>query len=294
MTLIPGTRLGPYEIQTPIAAGGMGEVYKALDTRLDRVVAVKILLTPVADDPEFRARFEREARAISQLQHPHICTLHDIGSHEGTDYLVLEHLEGQTLADRITRGPVPLAEALTIASQVTDALDKAHRLGIIHRDLKPGNVMLTRSGAKLLDFGLAKTVAGPAPGATDLTAAATRGPVLSPDGRFLAYAALVDGDQALVVRDMTTGETRPVPDSFGSNTVFFSTDSRSLGFSSAMSLQRMTLSGGAPITVVDGLSTNLRGAAWGDDGYIYYTPFFSSGLFRVAAAGGSSAPAVSP
>jgi Tol biopolymer transport system component/tRNA A-37 threonylcarbamoyl transferase component Bud32 len=166
MSLAPGTRLGSYEIIAPLGAGGMGEVYKARDTRLDRTVALKVLAQSLADDPQFRDRFEREARAISQLTHPHICTLYDIGQappvaagQPATDYLVLEYLEGETLAARIGRGPIKAEEALRIAIEVCEALERAHRAGILHRDLKPGNVMLTRSGAKLLDFGLAKTAA---------------------------------------------------------------------------------------------------------------------------------------
>ena len=156
MSLAPDTRLGPYLIQTPLGAGGMGEVYRARDTRLDRTVAIKTLLADVSDDPDRRSRFEREARAVAALTHPHICTLHDIGRHESIDYLVMELLEGETLASRLARGPMPMPELLTVATQIASALAAAHRLGIIHRDLKPANVMLTRSGAKLLDFGLAK------------------------------------------------------------------------------------------------------------------------------------------
>jgi len=154
MSMTAGTRL--YEIQTPIGAGGMGEVFKARDTRLDRTVAIKILPAALASDPQFRERFEREARTISQLDSPNICALYDVGVEQGTSYLVMQYLEGETLAARLTKGPVPITEALTIAIQISSALDKAHRAGIVHRDLKPGNVMLTRSGAKLLDFGLAK------------------------------------------------------------------------------------------------------------------------------------------
>ena len=156
MPLGLGSRLGPYEIQSALGTGGMGEVYKAKDTRLDRAVAIKVLPAHVSADPALRERFEREARTIAALNHPHICTLHDVGRHEGTDYLVLEYLDGQTLADRLTKGALPPDQALTIAIQIADALDKAHRAGIVHRDLKPGNIMLTKSGAKLLDFGLAK------------------------------------------------------------------------------------------------------------------------------------------
>jgi serine/threonine protein kinase len=152
----PGSRLGPYEIIGPIGSGGMGEVYKARDTRLGRTVAVKVLPGSVATDPERRRRFEQEARAASALNHPHICVLYDIGSDAGTDFLVMEYLEGQSLAERLVKGPLPLEQVLQVGTQIAGALDRAHRQGIIHRDLKPGNVMLTRSGAKLLDFGLAK------------------------------------------------------------------------------------------------------------------------------------------
>jgi eukaryotic-like serine/threonine-protein kinase len=156
MPLTVGARLGPYEILGALGAGGMGEVYRARDTRLDRIVAVKVLSEELAADPQFRARFELEARAISQLAHPNICTLHDVGVERGTAFLVMEHLEGETMADRLARGPLALADALPIAMQIAGALDRAHRAGIVHRDLKPGNVFLTKGGAKLLDFGLAK------------------------------------------------------------------------------------------------------------------------------------------
>ncbi len=170
MTFSSGTRLGPYEIVSLLGVGGMGEVYKARDTRLDREVAVKVLLPGDDASEEMRQRFEREARAISQLSHPHICTLHDVGSHEGTAYLVMEYLEGETLASRIAKGPLALDRLLPIGIQVAEALDRAHRQGIVHRDLKPGNVMLTKSGVKLLDFGLARTLVpqGLGSGATSL------------------------------------------------------------------------------------------------------------------------------
>jgi eukaryotic-like serine/threonine-protein kinase len=156
MTLVPGTKLGPYEIVAAIGAGGMGEVYRAQDTRLDRTVAVKILTQGLTNTPEVRLRFEREARAVSKFNHPHICALYDVGNQDGIEYLVMEYLQGDTLAARIERGPLPITDLLRYASQIADALDKAHRQGIVHRDLKPGNVMLTKAGAKLLDFGLAK------------------------------------------------------------------------------------------------------------------------------------------
>jgi Tol biopolymer transport system component len=156
VTLTAGTLLGPYEISAQIGVGGMGEVYKARDTRLDRTVAIKVLPSEVAGDPERRSRFEREARAVAALDHPHICGIYDVGSVNGTHFLVMPHLEGQTLAARLEKGPLPFEQALEIATEIADALDKAHRQGIVHRDLKPANIMLTKMGSKLLDFGLAK------------------------------------------------------------------------------------------------------------------------------------------
>ncbi len=170
MTLATGARLGPYEILVPLGAGGMGEVYLARDTRLERTVAVKVLPARFAASPELRQRFEREARAVAALSHPHICALYDVGSQEGIDYLVMEYLEGETLAARLEKGPLPLEQALRYAIQVADALAQAHRQGVFHRDLKPGNIMLTKTGAKLLDFGLAKLGAeGPGPGVGERT-----------------------------------------------------------------------------------------------------------------------------
>jgi eukaryotic-like serine/threonine-protein kinase len=184
MPLEAGARLGPYEIVAPIGAGGMGEVYRARDTRLDRTVAIKVLPESLTADPQLRERFDREARAISSLNHPHICTLHDVGHQEGVDFLVLEHLEGETLAQRIARSPVPTAEALAIAVDIGDALATAHRAGVIHRDLKPANVMLTKAGAKLLDFGLAKNAA-PAIATSGLSMAPTTPPNLTAQGTIL-------------------------------------------------------------------------------------------------------------
>ena len=156
MNLAEGVRLGPYEVLAPIGAGGMGEVYRARDTRLDRSVAVKVLAGHMAVSAEVRQRFEREARAISSLSHPHICTLYDVGREGDVDFLVMELLEGQSLAQRLEQGPLPMDEVLRLGIQIADALEKAHASGIVHRDLKPGNVMLTERGVKLLDFGLAK------------------------------------------------------------------------------------------------------------------------------------------
>ena len=156
MALTSGTKLGPYEIQAPLGAGGMGEVYRARDLRLDREVAIKVLPANLSSDASLKQRLEREAKAISKLSHPHICTLHDIGHQDGVDFLVMEYLEGETLEKRLNRGPLPPEQALRYAAQIADALAKAHKLGITHRDLKPANVMLTKSGGKLMDFGLAK------------------------------------------------------------------------------------------------------------------------------------------
>jgi eukaryotic-like serine/threonine-protein kinase len=156
MALTSGTRLGPYEIESLLGAGGMGEVYRARDTRLERTVAIKVLNAQPVASAELRARFEREAKVISQLQHPNICVLHDVGNEGPIDYLVMEFLQGESLAERLRKGPLPPEQILTIAIEIADALEKAHRAGVVHRDLKPGNVMLTKSGAKLLDFGLAK------------------------------------------------------------------------------------------------------------------------------------------
>ncbi len=172
MRFASGTRLGPYEINTQIGAGGMGEVWKARDTRLDRNVAIKVLPDTLVDNPKLRARFDREARTISQLNHPNICSIYDVGHESGVDYLVMELLDGETLAARVGRGALPLTDVVRIGAQIGDALAAAHRAGIIHRDLKPGNIMLTKSGAKLLDFGLAKS-AEPISGDTNDPLAAT-------------------------------------------------------------------------------------------------------------------------
>src|SRR5580692_1305009 len=169
MALASGSKLGPYEILSMRGAGGMGEVYRARDTRLDRSVAVKILPSHLSEDPEAKQRFDREARTISSLNHPNICTLHDVGHQEGIDYLVMEYLEGQTLADRLGKGLLPIDQVLKYGADICDGLDKAHRSGVVHRDLKPGNVMLTKTGAKLMDFGLAKEAVASATAASGLS-----------------------------------------------------------------------------------------------------------------------------
>ncbi len=198
MALSPGTRLGPYEIVAPIGAGGMGEVYRANDTRLDRTVAIKVLPAHLASDPDFRARLDREARAISALSHPHICTLYDVGHQDGVDFLVMEHLEGETLAARLKKGALPAEQVLRWGIEIAGALDRAHRAGIVHRDLKPANVMITKSGVKLLDFGLAKVRAGGAGGAGGAGApppisGLTSLPTQSPGDRTLTEAGTILG-----------------------------------------------------------------------------------------------------
>jgi Tol biopolymer transport system component len=193
MPLATGTRFGPYEIVAPLGAGGMGEVYSARDTRLDRTVAIKILPLHRSDQAEARERFEREARAIAALNHPNICQLYDVGSQDAVNYLVLEYLQGETLADRLARGPLPLSDLVRYALEVTDALDAAHRRGIVHRDLKPGNIFLTAHGAcKVLDFGLAKLVHEETPD----VAAETISAALTTDGTAVGTMAYMSPEQA--------------------------------------------------------------------------------------------------
>ncbi len=196
MSLTSGTKLGPYEILTPLGAGGMGEVYRAKDTRLDRTVAIKVLPSHHSADPELKRRFDREAKAISALSHPNICTLFDVGSQDGVDYLVMECLEGQTLADRLAKGPLPLDQVLKIGAEIAEALENAHRQGIIHRDLKPGNVMLTKSGAKLMDFGLAKP---------ELAIAASTKSPLTPSTPTMNLASLTSAASPLTQKGSIVG-----------------------------------------------------------------------------------------
>jgi serine/threonine protein kinase len=194
MALSAGIRLGPYELVAPVGAGGMGEVYRANDTRLDRTVAVKVLPAHLSSSPESRQRFEREARTISQLSHPHICALYDVGHQDGIQFLVMEYLEGETLSERLLKGALPFEQVLRFGIEIADALDKAHRQGIVHRDLKPGNVMLTKSGVKLLDFGLAKALA-PASSALDLTALPTQAAPVTREGTILGTVQYMAPEQ---------------------------------------------------------------------------------------------------
>lgn len=194
MALASGTYLGPYEIQSPLGAGGMGEVYRARDTRLDRTVAIKILPAHLSNDPVRKQRFEREAKMISSLNHPNICVLHDVGHQNGIDYLVMECVEGETLAKRLEKGPMPLDQILKFGAQVADGLDKAHRSGVVHRDLKPGNIMLTPTGTKLLDFGLAKPAVPPTTGAT-LTATVTPTTPVTQEGAIVGTFQYMSPEQ---------------------------------------------------------------------------------------------------
>ncbi|HEU5336131.1 MAG TPA: protein kinase [Terriglobales bacterium] len=196
MALISGTKLGPYEIQAPLGAGGMGEVYRARDTRLGRNVAIKILPTRLSADPEAKQRFDREARAISSLNHPNICTLYDVGHQDGTDYLVMESLEGETLEERLRMGPAPLEHVLAIGMEICEALEYAHERGIVHRDLKPANVKITPEGAvKLLDFGLATALEGEVASA-DIASSPTLTRMATRDGIILGTAAYMSPEQA--------------------------------------------------------------------------------------------------
>jgi serine/threonine protein kinase/Tol biopolymer transport system component len=201
MALTSGTKLGPYEILSPLGAGGMGEVYRAKDTRLDRTVAIKVLPAHLSSSPELKQRMEREAKAISALQHANICTLHDIGSQDGTDFLVMEYLEGQTLADRLAKGPLPFDQVLKIATEIAQALEKAHQQGIIHRDLKPANIMLTKAGAKLMDFGLAK----PGLGKPELSIAAQTMGAFTPSTPTMNLASLTSAASPLTQKGSIVG-----------------------------------------------------------------------------------------
>jgi eukaryotic-like serine/threonine-protein kinase len=194
MPLASGTHLGPYEITAPLGAGGMGEVYRARDTRLERTVAIKILPEQLSNDPVRKQRFEREAKTISNLNHPHICVLYDVGHQDGIDYLVMECVEGETLGKRLEKGALPLEQVLKFGTQIADALDKAHRSGVVHRDLKPGNIMLTPTGAKLLDFGLAKPAAPMASVAT-LTAAVTQSSPMTEQGAIVGTFQYMSPEQ---------------------------------------------------------------------------------------------------
>jgi Tol biopolymer transport system component/predicted Ser/Thr protein kinase len=470
MAILPGTRLGPYEILSAIGAGGMGEVYRARDTRLDRIVAIKVLPAHLADRSELRERFEREAHTIASLNHPHICTLFDIGQQDGIDFLVMEYLEGETLAQRLLKGPLALEQVLQYAIEIADALDKAHRKGITHRDLKPGNVMLTKTGTKLLDFGLAKLRqdAAPATPLSELPTASdpitaqgsivgtlqymapeqleggevdarsdifafgavvyematgkrafegksqasvigavmhsdpppisslqpmtppaldrvvrkclakepekrwqaasdicdelkwiaeggSQGPslsidsaaragvprrralilgvgtlllgaalasimvwtikpsspkpvvrlavtlppdqqlavdypdlALSPDGTQLAYVALRGGVRQIYLRSLDSLEARPVPGTEGANNPFFSPDGRWLGFATNTKLAKISVSGGAPVTLANVAA--LRGAAWSSNGIIAFSSNVAGGLQQISDAGGSPQP----
>src|SRR6266851_7145555 len=215
MPLAAGTRLGPYEILSPAGAGGMGEVYRARDTRLGRIVAIKVLPSAMAQNVELRRRFEQEARSISKLSHPHICTLYDIGDHDGTVFLVLEYLEGETLDHRLRRGPLPSNQVVQYALQIAEALDKAQREGITHRDLKPGNIMLTKSGLKLLDFGLAKFKTSSSPGADALTA------MTEEDRKLTAEGTLVGTFQYMAPEQLEGKEADARTDVFGLGCVLY-------------------------------------------------------------------------
>ncbi|HXG88161.1 MAG TPA: protein kinase [Vicinamibacterales bacterium] len=249
MSLSSGTRLGPYEIVAPIGAGGMGEVYRARDTRLDRAVAIKVLPALLALDPMFVDRFEREAHTASSLNHPHICALYDVGQQEGVRFLVMELLEGETLAARLTRGALPLPEALRYGVQIADALSRAHKQGIVHRDLKPANVMLTKSGAKLLDFGLARV---------DANAAAAQGLTLATQDRSLTAAGTILGTFQYMAPEQLEGkEADARTDIFAFGAVLYEMTTGRKAFaggSQASLIASIMASRPAPISTVDPLT----------------------------------------
>ena len=195
MGLTSGTKLGPYEIQSLLGAGGMGEVYRARDTRLDRIVAIKILPERLSASPDARHRFDREARAVSALSHPNICHLYDVGQHEGDSYLVMEYLEGETLGERLRKGPLPLEQVFKVGGEICEGLEKAHRSGVVHRDLKPGNIMLTKSGAKLMDFGLAKAPLAVPGGSSSSPPLATMSQPLSIEGTIVGTIQYMSPEQ---------------------------------------------------------------------------------------------------
>src|SRR5215472_1621985 len=216
MALASGTQFGPYEIQSPLGAGGMGEVYRARDTRLSRTVALKILPPHLSQRADAHERFDREARAISSLNHPNICHLYDVGSQDGTNFLVMEYLEGETLADRLRKGPLPLDQMLRYARELCDGLETAHRSGVIHRDLKPGNIMLTKTGVKLLDFGLAKPVAS----ASNLSSQLTR-TLSTPDHPLTADGTIVGTFQYMAPEQVEGKEADVRSDIFSLGAVFY-------------------------------------------------------------------------
>ena len=222
MDLAAKSRLGPYEIIAAIGAGGMGEVYRARDTRLDRCVAIKILPSHLSCDPELKGRFEREARTLSSVTHPNICHLYDVGSQSGVDFLVMELLEGETLSQRLQKGALPPGELLKIAIEITDALAKAHRLGLVHRDLKPSNIMLTKTGAKLMDFGLAKPVAGdPFTGPATPPAGETLTTLRSPVSPLTSAGAIVGTLQYMSPEQIEGKEADARSDIFALGAVLF-------------------------------------------------------------------------
>src|SRR5262249_35765704 len=214
MPLVLGLRLGPYEIQSQLGAGGMGEVYRARDTRLEREVAIKVLPQDLSADHNLRQRLEREAKAISKLTHPHICTLHDIGHQNGIDFLVMELVEGETLEHRLLRGPLPTEQAIGYATQIAEALAKAHKLGVTHRDLKPSNIMLTKSGAKLMDFALAKH-------ACRALAAAALNEMTMEEAKLTGEGAIVGTFQYMAPEQLEGKEADPRTDIFALGEVIY-------------------------------------------------------------------------
>ncbi|MEX2272157.1 MAG: protein kinase [Vicinamibacterales bacterium] len=306
MALPTGTRLGPYEVISAIGAGGMGEVYKARDTRLDRSVAIKILPSDVANDADRRARFEREARAVAMLDHPNVCGIFDIGEADGVHYLVMPYLEGQTLAARLENGPLPFDEAMRIAIALCHALHSAHKVGVTHRDLKPANIFLVRRGrsteVKLLDFGLAKL--RPSAGAISLstmeqratTQGTARGTLLgtfhymSPEqleGRDADARSDANGEPLLWLRTLADPRARPMRGTEGAADPFWSPDSTRVAFFSKGFLKWAGISEDVPAQTVSRAPVDSRGGAWGQDGAFVFYSGKTQTLSRVPERGGA-------
>ena len=257
MALTAGTKLGPYEVLGALGAGGMGEVYRARNTRLERTVAIKILPEHLASDPGRRARFEREARIVSGLSHPNICALFDLGEQNGIHYVVLEYLEGETLADRLAKGPMPVSEVLKVGADIASALDAARRYGIVHRDLKPANVMLTKTGTKLLDFGVAK----PSPALASAAAADTQ--TLS---KSLTEEGVIVGTFRYMAPEQLEGkDTDGRTDIFALGVLLYEmvTGRNAFGGTSRASIIAAIMSSDpAPISTLQPLSPRRRSTGW--------------------------------